>query len=91
MMIGRLKLKGFAWGKVAETRLHFIGDWRCTMAPGGAREDPVPPLKGVKEMRRLITKVVDRVHVGDASGDTLFNLFDDGGIINMLKGVSGFG
>ena len=62
MMLGQLK--GLAWGKLAQTWLHSIGDWRCMVAPGGAQEDPFPPFKGVMKMRRLIIEIVDRVPVG---------------------------
>ena len=58
------------------------------MAPRGAREDLVPPLKGVKKMRRMIAKEDDRVQVGDARGDTWLGLFDEDGTINLLKGMN---
>ena len=59
VMIG--ELEGMAWGTLAHTWLHSIGDWRHTMTPGGSREDPVSPLKGAKKMRRLIATTVDMV------------------------------
>ena len=63
------------WGKLAQTGLHFIGDWTRTMAPGGAREDPIPPLKGVKKMRRLIVAAVNKFVVGNERGEKWFGLF----------------
>ena len=62
------------WGKLAQTRLHSIGNWRRTVGPRGTREDQVAPIKGVKKMRRLIVEVVDRVLVGDARGDSWVSL-----------------
>ena len=54
------------------------------------REDPIPPRKGVKK-RKLIAEAVDRIQVGDVRGDTWFGLFDEAGMIHLLKGMSGFG
>ena len=39
-------------------------------------------------MRRLIEEAVDRVHVGDARGDTWFGLFDEDGTVNLVMGMS---
>ena len=38
-------------------------------------------------MRRLITEVVDKVLVGDASRDTWFGLFDEVGMVNFFEGL----
>ena len=57
--------QGPAWGNMVQKRFHSIGDWRHKMASIGATEDLVPYLKGVKKIRRLLAKVIDRVQVGD--------------------------
>ena len=59
------------------------------MAPRGAQEDPFPPLKEAMKMRKLIGEAVDKVPVVDVRGDTWFNLFDEVGTVNLLKGLSG--
>ena len=60
---------------MAQIGVHSIGDWRHMMALRGAREDPVPPLKGVKKMRRLIVAAVNKFVVGNERGEKWFGLF----------------
>ena len=81
MMLGQLK--GLTWGKLAQTGLHSIGDWRRMVALGGAQEDPFPPLKGAMKMRRLIGEAVDRVPMEEVRGDAWFGLFDEVGTVNL--------
>ena len=59
------------------------------VAPRGAQEDPFPPLKGTMKTRRLIAEAVDKVPVADVRGDTWFGLFDEVGMVNLLKGLRG--
>ena len=89
MMLGQLK--GLAWGKLAQTGLLSIDDWRRTVASGGDQEVPFPPLKGAMKMRRLIAEALDRVSMGEVREDTWFGLFDETGVVKLLKGVSGSG
>ena len=89
MMLGQLK--GLAWGKLAQTGLLSIDDWRCMAVSGRAQEDLFPPLKGATKMRRLIAEAVDRVSMGEAREHAWFGLFDEAGLIKALKGVSGSG
>ena len=87
MMLG--KLKGLAWGKLVQTKLHCIGDWRRMVAPEGAQENPFPPLKGAAmKMRRLIGEAADKVPVREVRGDAGFGLFDEVGMVKLLKGLS---
>ena len=76
-------------GKVGIDRDPFYRRLETHSGLGGAREDPIPPLKGVKKRRRVIVEAIDRVQVGDASRDTWFNLFDEARTINLLKRMSG--
>ena len=79
-------------GKVGVDRAPFYRRLETHCGSGGETEDPIPLLKGVKKMRRVITGAVDRVHVGDARGDTWFDLFDEPArMINLLKDMSGYG
>ena len=89
MMLG--KLKGLAWGKLAQTSLLSINDWRHMVAFGRAQEDPFPPLKGDKKMRRLIAEAVDSVPTGEVREHAWFRLFNEAGMFKLLKGVSGLG
>ena len=88
-MLGQLK--GLAWGKLAQIGLHSINDWRCMVASRGAQEDPFPPLTGAMKMRRLIVEAVDRVPMGEVREHAWFGLFDEAGMVKLLKGVSGLG
>ena len=58
------------------------------VASGRAQEDPIPPLKGAMKMRRLIVEAVDRVPMGVTREHTWFGLFDEAGMVKLLKGVS---
>ena len=89
MMLGQLK--GLAWGKLAQTGLHSIDDWRRMVSPRGAQEDPFPPLKGAMKMRSLIAEAVDRVPLGNVREDAWFGLFDEAGMVKLVKGVSRLG
>ena len=86
MMLGQLK--GLTWGKLAQTGLHSIGDWRRMVAPRGAQEVSFPPLKGAVKMRRLIGEAADKVPVREVRGDAGFGLFDEVGMVKLLKGLS---
>ena len=55
------------------------------------QEDLSPPLKRAMEMRRLVAETIDRVPLGEVRGDAWFGLFDEVGMINLLKGLSGSG
>ena len=75
-------------GKVGVDRAPFYRRLETHCGSGGETEDPIPLLKGVKKMRRVITGAVDRVHVGDARGDIWLNLFDETRTVNPLKGIN---
>ena len=60
-MLGQLK--GLAWGKLEQTCLLSIDDWRRMVVSG---RDLFPPLKGAMKMRRLIAEAIDKVPMGEA-------------------------
>ena len=76
---------------MTQTWLHSIDDWTHTVASRGAQENPFPPLKGAMKMQRLIVEVVevvDRVLMGEVRGNAWFSLFDEAGMVKLLKGMS---
>ena len=40
------------------------------------------------KMRRLIVEAVDRVPMGEVREDAWFGLFDEAGVVKLLKGFS---
>jgi hypothetical protein len=89
-MLGQLK--GLvAWGKLAQTGLLSINDWRHMVVSRRAQENLFPPLKGAMKMRRLIAEVIHMVLMGEAREHAWFSLFDEAGMVKSLKSVSGSG
>ena len=61
------------------------------VASRGIQEESFPPLKEAMKMRRLTVEAIHRVPVGEVRGDAWFGLFDEVGMVKLLKGLRGYG